>query len=190
MSVPLHLHAQFEDAVHQAFPLYPLPRLDDWLPHTWLERSARPLFVNKTWPEIVGVRMVSGELDGGLLSWMASVPGHVVAYFVPSHLIQASLLLSYGAGRNHVDGLVEAFILPFPGMDDVAAQEIDAELGLDAGVADYADRRLRLHARLTTAQRTVVGRLLDLHLMHVGASYGSRGRALLAQNRDAWLAAS
>jgi hypothetical protein len=187
MSIPFSLHAEFEEAVYQAFPLRPLPRLDGWIPQTWLERNAKSLFAEKTWPEVIGLRMIRNELDAGLINWLGCIPAHIVDYYVPCHLMLGSLLLSYEAGRNYVDNLLEAFLLPPPGIDEGTAQNIDMELSLEAGIMDYAERRVGLYERLTPDQRAVIGRYLDLHLMHVGDWYDEPGRALLKQNRDYWL---
>lgn len=189
MTTPLQGHYAFEEAVHEAFPLHPVPRLEDWEPQSWLERNAKALFAGRTWPEIIGLRMRRNELDDSLVSWMKFMPGQVLAYYLPAHLISGSLLLWYEADPNYVGDLVEGFLLPPPGLDPEACEEIDVELGLCAGVAAYAEWRLRLHARLTPAQRAAIGRFLDLHLAwgRRTSAYSERGLELLARNRDYWL---
>lgn len=187
MSTPFQQHTEFEEAVYAAFPLHPVPNLDAWEPHTWLERNAKALFAAKTWPEIIGLRMMRNELDDSFISWIGIMPIEVVAYYLPSHLIFGSVLLWYGAAENYVGNLVEAFILPALGLD--ADRDIDMELGLSAGVVEYGAWRVKFYKQLTPAQRTVVGQFLDLHLSWAQRTshYTERGLQLLTQNRDYWL---
>lgn len=192
MSVPFSLHAEFEEAVYAAFPRNPVPKLENWTPQSWLERNAKSLFANKPWPEIIGLRMMRNELDDSFISWIKFMPGEVVAYYLPCHLILGSVLLWYGTGQNYVDNLMEAFILLPPGLDPDTAEDIDMELGLSAGVVAYEPWRVGFYERLTTAQRAVVGQFLDLYRRRAQqtSQYSERGLQLLAQNRDYWLNAS
>jgi hypothetical protein len=191
MTTPLQHHYEFEEAVYEAFPRHPVPSLDDWEPQTWFERRAKPLFTGRTWPEIIGLRMGRDELGDSLVSWTGFIPSQILAYYLPSHLIFGSLMLWYGADENYVGDLVEGFMLPPPGLgaSPDAGEDIDTELGLCAGVTEYAEWRLRLHRHLTTAQQAVVGQFLDLHLNRARQTsrYSERGFKLLAQNRDYWL---
>jgi hypothetical protein len=194
MSTPFQQHVAFEEAVYAAFPRHPVPSLDGWVPQTWLERNAKTLFTNKTWPEIIGLRMMRNELDDSFISWIGIMPSEVVAYYLPSHLMFGSMLLWYGVAQNYVGNLVEGFVLPPPDQDAhaSASEEIDMELGLAAGVAEYAEWRRRLYQQLTIAQRAVVGRFLDLHLdwAQRTTQYSERGLQFLTANRDYWLAPS
>jgi hypothetical protein len=156
MSIPFQRHVAFGEAVYEAFPRHPVPSLEGWVPQTWFERNAKPLFSGKTWPEIIGLRMGRNELGDSLVSWMGFIPSEVLAHYLPSHLIFGSIVLWYEAGQNYVGDLVEGFMLPPPGLgaSPDASEDIDIELGLCAGVAEYAKWRIRLHERLTTDQHS------------------------------------
>jgi len=188
MSTPFGQHVAFEEAVYAAFPLHPVPGLDAWEPHTWLERNAQTLFADKTWPEIIGLRMMRNELDDSFISWIGIMPSEVVAYYLPAHLMFGSVLLWYEAAQNYVGNLVEAFVLLPASANAGASDEIDMELGLSAGVAEYAEWRNRLYQRLTAAQRTAVGQFLELHLQWARRTshYSERGLQLLAENCERW----
>jgi len=187
MTVNRYDHCLLEQALYDAFPQEPLPALA-WPARSQLEFAAQAFLKNKRWPEAVGLRLTWGELDPSLSGWIEALPSEVVRYFLPSHLMLASLMLAAGDASNYAGEVMEAFLLPPP--DPAGYAEFDEALFVTATLDMYAGSRMDLYRLLTPAQRACVARYLDLYAAHRAAEFTERGRELYAANRDVWLNSS
>lgn len=183
MTVPTNLHCAFETVIYRAFPVHPMPQ-EEWAVNTSLGFEARKFLIGKMWPEVIGYRLIYGELDLSLSIWMNVLPASIFDYYLPSHLVLASLLLR-NKEVNYPTYVMEALILP-PSMDISVQEEINEELSLDAPVTDYAEARLQLYKRMTAEQRAGIAEYLSLYLEYYKATFTERGAELFLQIRDIW----
>ena len=61
---------------------------------TSFEFSVHEYLAGKRWPEAVGLGLVRGERDPCLSGWVHILPVQVMRYYLPSHLMLASLRLA------------------------------------------------------------------------------------------------
>lgn len=178
-------HGQFEESVYAAFPVLPIPEHQQgWGQTTCFQREAWQRLRGRPWPEVIGWRLHEGEVDLTLSIWFKSLPLEVSCYYLPSHLMLASIILR-GGESNYVYGVVEALILP-PSNEAAELDELDDELGNEATVAWFASSRLAMYQALTEAQRRCVAEFLDLYLDRNRTSLTRRGTDLFLQNIVFW----
>lgn len=190
MKVSMKLHVQLEQALYGAFPRLPLPSVETMEPTSCLVRDAKELLSGKTWPEAVGYRLLSGDMDISPSIWMRLMPAKVFDYYVASHLMLASILLGSGGLTNYLSDLMEAFLLPPEGGSDAVAR-VDEVLMPDTSVSEYGAVRLAFYQRLTPQQRTCIGRFLDLYLGYQRETeFAEEGVQMFERNRDYWLHSS
>jgi hypothetical protein len=188
MSVGTRQHCLLEAALYAAFPQEPLPSLE-WATHTSFETEAQLLFKGKRWPEAVGLRLTYGELDPSLNTWALTLPAEVMRYFLPCHLMMASLRLKLDDRSDYCSNVMEALLLPSgnPGADAVLDAAMSGCFALDA----YPDRGIALYQMLSAPQRACVAAYLDLYAAYHGAfEFDAPVRALYEANRDTWLNSS
>lgn len=183
MYVPIHLHCVFEEVVYQVFPMFPIPKAE-WENKWAFSFDAKRLLAGKTWPEVVGYRLNYGELDLSLSLWMKSLPLNVFHYYLPSHLIVASMMLR-NIETNYPIYMMEALILP-PSLETTILEELNDELSLEALITDYAEIRIQLYKMMSKKQRACVAQYLSLYLEYKKSSLTNRGMKLYLQNRDFW----
>ena len=181
-------HHVFEEALRAAFPVTPLPALD-WHPASAFEHALQEQLRGKPWPEAVGFSLPHGERDVSLSTWAAMLPLEVLRYYLPAHLLTASLLLPGGSHPNYLGQVMEALILP-PGADPAQLAAIDEALYLEAWLQEYAASRRSLYHALSAAQRVAVAAWLDMYLYYRAEEFDPDGRLLFEQNRDYWLHSS
>lgn len=190
MKVLMQLHVQLEQALYGAFPRHPLPSVEAMESTSSLVRDAKELLSGKTWPEAVGYRLLSGDMDISPSIWMRLMPAEIFDYYVPSHLMPASILLGSSSLVNYQSDLIEAFLLPPEGGSDAIAQ-LDEVLLPDTSVSEYGVVRLAFYHRLTPQQRACVGRFLDLYLSYWREiEFTEAGVQMFERNRDYWLHSS
>lgn len=174
---------QFEENVYHAFPVLPITA-GEWTTRTRVEALVKQLAAGRTWPEIIGWRMYSGELDFSLSIWMDFLPMSTVCYYLPAHLVFASILLP--ANRSYfVDAVMDALILP-PGSQAGVLDELDEELGIESLVSLYAGQRLAVYQALNAGQRRCIADYLALYLAQHPTRFGPRGIELYQQNMAYW----
>lgn len=190
MKVTKQLHVQLEQALYGAFPRLPLPSVEAMESTSSLVRDAKELLSGKTWPEAVGYRLLSGDMDISPSIWMRLMPVGVFDYYAASHLMLASILLGSGGVVNYQSDLMEAFLLPPEGGSDAVTQ-LDEVLMPDASVSEYGAVRLAFYHRLTPQQRACIGRFLDLYLGYRREmEFTEAGVQMFERNRDYWLHSS
>jgi len=178
-------HARFEEAIFQAFPIGNSPKLA-WEEKTTFACQAKKLLTDRRWPEVIGYRLVDGELDPSLSVWMAFIPMDVFQYYLPSHLIFASILLKAGPeSLMYPMQVMQAMILA-PSDDEAQIREIDDELYMEALVADNKENRAALYSRMTKEQRACVAQYLGLYLDHKRPDFSERGVDFFMQNIGYW----
>lgn len=178
------MHQAFEGALLAAFPCEPVCR------PAWPQRYAFDLDIatyldGKRWPDVVGFQLVKGERDLSLSSWLAILPVDAMCYYLPSHLLFASLLLPGGAHPNYVGQVMEALVLP-PDASPAQLDVIDREMCLEAPLRQYGEARVGVYRALLPAQRRAVALWLDLYEHYCGAEFTAAGHDLFRRNRDAW----
>lgn len=157
--------ARFEEAVYQAFPLNPIPKikLDR---KTSFANQARKLLTGRRWSEVIGYRLDDGELDPSLSIWMRFIPLNIFHYYLPSHLIFAAILLKNGPDSlMYPMCVMEALILP-PSADESILQEIDDNGFFESSMLDNAECRMTMYRRMSKEQRVCVATYLSLYLNH------------------------
>lgn len=180
------LHAHFEEIVYQSFPIDPAPKIQ------WekLDRcaafaeQARPLLAGRKWPEVIGYRLNDGELDLSLSIWMKILPLNIFHYYLPSHLIFASILLKAGPDSLMYPMFVmEAFILP-PSTDLAVLEKMEMDTNFESSLAKNAEVRTALYERMSKEQRVCVAKYLSLYLTHRGVE--PEDELIYMRSRDIW----
>lgn len=184
MRVRTDQHCLLEEAMYAAFPQEPLPSLE-WASHTVFEYEVQRFFKGKRWPEAVGLRLNYGELDASLNTWARFLPPEVMRYFLPSHLMMASLRLKFGDRSDYCSNVMEALLLPTA--DPAADAALDAAMSGCFALDAYPDRGIALYRMLSAPQRACVAAYLDLYAAYHGAAeMNAPVRALYDANRDIW----
>lgn len=116
---------------------------------------------------------------------MDALPLDFFIYYLPSHLILASLTLPNIADYNYPIYVMEALILP-PSFDIDVLEELNDELSLNAQVTDYAEKRVTLYNKMSTEQRACVAGYLSLYLAYRKSEFTERGLELYLQNIEIW----
>jgi len=176
-------HEELEAAVYQAFPTIPVPTFV-WPQRNAIDFDAQKLLDGLAWPNAVGWRLYGGERDLSLSIWMSSLGSAIMKYYLPSHLIFASILMKLQE-TNHEYMVMEALILPPNGGIEVL-DEINRELSLDAQVTYYGKVRVELYKVLSEDQRRCVAKFLSLYLGYNRTRFTERGIQLFQQNSDFW----
>jgi hypothetical protein len=190
MKLAMQLHVQLEQALYEAFPRLPLPPIETMAPTSFLMRDAKELLSGKAWPEAIGYRLLSGDMDINPSIWMKVMPAEVFDYYVASHLMLGSILLGSGGLVNYQSDVMEAFLLPPEGSSDAVAR-LDEVLMPDTSVSEYGPVRLAFYHRLTPRQRACIGRFLDLYLSYRREmEFTEEGVQMFERNRDYWLNSS
>ena len=175
--------ARFEEVVYQAFPVNPVPNIKLDRKTSFAEQE-RKLLTGRKWPEVVGYRLVDGELDPSLSIWMRFIPLNIFHYYLPSHLIFSAILL-----KNGVDSLMypmyvmEALILP-PSTDENILREMDDDGLFESSLLENAECRTALYRRLSREQRICVAAYLSLYLNH--RSIEPEVMSIYMRNHDVW----
>ena len=178
-------HCLLEAALYAAFAQEPLPSLASDS-HSSSEFEAQRFFAGKRWPEAVGLRLSYGEIDLSLFVWARSLPAEVMRYFLPSHLMMASLRLKFGDRSDYCSNVMEAFLLP--SADPAADAVLDAAMSGCFALDVYPDRGIALYQMLSAPQRACVAGYLDLYAAYHGpAEMNAAVRSLYDANRDVWL---
>lgn len=172
----------FEELVHACFPAFPVPQLA-WGESRSFNNAVCATLGGKSWHEVVGWRLHFGETDLDLSIWMKLLPLETMCYYLPSHLMLASILLRSGA--RYMTCVMEAFLLP-PSASQAAIDEIDEELEPEGLLGSYAPYRLALYHALTPSQRECIARFLDLYFCRYQTLMTRRGTELFLQNSDYW----
>ena len=176
-------HEAFEDAVYQAFPILPVPSFI-WPQRYSFHSDVKKLLDGMAWPNIIGWRLLGGQRDDSLSGWMRFLSPEIMQYYLPSHLIFSSILMSAGA-TNYEQQIAEALVLP-PSSDIAVLDEINRELLSDAPVTEYGKDRVELYKLLNEEQRRCVAKFLLLYLGYHGSDFTERGIQLFQQNCDFW----
>lgn len=181
-------HARFEETVYQAFPMHPIPEIElEWDRKTTFADQARKLLTGRTWPEVIGNRLNDGELDPSLSIWMRGMPPDLFLYYLPSHLVFASILLSAGSRSYHATKVMEALILP-PSTDKAVLEKMDEELFFfESSLAENAEVRVALYKRMTKGQRICIATYLLLYWEQMKSEHTEPGlEELYMQNCAIW----
>jgi hypothetical protein len=184
LSISRRQHCVLEASIYNAFPLYPIPTID-LQEKTAFGYEVTKLLSGKTWPEVIGERLNYGELDPSLTIWMDALPIEVFRYYLPSHLILASLNLRSVVDSNYCNYVMEALIMP-PISDVGLLEELNDELSLEAYVTEYAEKRVTLPNNMSTEQRVCVAGYLSLYLAYRKSEFTERGLELYLQNIEIW----
>jgi hypothetical protein len=176
-------HMVLEGALRDAFPAKLIGPMVG-TSNTRLERAVHALFSGRQWPDGVGYRMLFGELDPSLSTWIEFLPADTMAAVLPSHLLLASLLLPQQAQENYLDDVCEALMLPPADAAEMAA--LDAAICTSAPSAQYGAGRRRLYQALSVEQRTVVALFLDLYWAYCASQFASDAEAPFLRNLDSW----
>ena len=184
MSANTHQHCLLEAALYAAFPREPLPSME-WEKRDSFGYEIQHSFKGKRWPEAIGLRLTYGELDPSLNTWAYCLPAEVMRYFLPSHLMMASLRLKFGDRSDYCSNVMEALLLP---TDDPVADAVrDAAMSGCFALDAYPDRGMALYRMLSAPQRACVAAYLDLYAAYHGAAeMNAQVRALYDANRDVW----
>jgi hypothetical protein len=155
--------ARFEESVYKAFPIYPVPEIK-WDRKTFFADQARKLLTGRTWPEVVGYRLIDGELDPSLSIWMKYMPLNIFHYYLPSHLIFSTALLEAGPDSlMYPMDVMEALILP-PSTDESILQKMDDDGFFESSLAENAGFRTALYEKMSKEQRVCIATYLSLYL--------------------------
>lgn len=184
MSVPTKLHCDFEELVYKEFPLRSAPEFPI-KPSYQLHYALQEILTGRSWAEIVGFRLIYGDLDRTLINWIEFVPMSIVYYCLPAHLIFASIELRSPMTEYH-EKVAEAFILPI-GASEKELKEIDRELNVVQSVILHGKARMDLFNIMTPGQRQCVAKFLELFFEYEKQHFSERGIELFWRNRDVWL---
>ena len=177
--------ARFEESVYQVFPLDPVPKikLDR---KTSFADQARKLLSEKTWPEVIGYRLVDGELDPSLSIWMKAMPLNIFHYYFPSHLIFSAILLKNGPDSlMYPMDVMEALILP-PSADEGVLRKMDDDGFFESSLLENAEFRTALYRRMSKNQRVCVATYLSLYLNRRRAEIEPKVMPIYMQNIEIW----
>lgn len=178
----------FEAVLYAAFPVEPVPA-PELTCHTSFAHTVRERLWGKPWPYVVGQRLRFGELDLPLTHWSQALPTAVADYYLPSHLMLASLFLSSNLLPNYIERVMEALILP-PSSETSELEEVDSELCLSRSLVDYSDIHSALYERLSPEQRQCIAAFLDLYLAFRSADFTPKGLNYFKRNSEFWRTSS
>lgn len=176
-------HARFEEMIYRAFSMHPIPKMD-WDERTTFAGQARQLLTGRTWPEVIGYRLVDGELDPSLSIWMRALPLNVFHYYLPSHLVFASILLKAGPDTlMYPKYVMEAFILP-PSADKTVLEQMEEDCWFESSLSENAEVRTALYDRMSKEQRKCVATYLSMYLALRGVE--PEDESVYLRSRDIW----
>ncbi len=179
-------YCKFEESLHAAFPAMPIPT-PVWH-HTPTNaqsgKSGEAMLAGRTWPEMIGWRLSQGEIDLSLSIWLDILPFELFKYYLPAHLLFASILLKRGEG-NYEHEVMECLILP-PDPNHATFSEIEDVLSLEAPLEHYDSHRLALFHALTSSQKQCVADFLAIYWERHRVGYPERGDFLFKQNMAKW----
>jgi hypothetical protein len=184
ISKSLRTISLFEEAVYRVFSTKPIPATpknmgSDFQSQAWVLLNDRP------WSEVVGLRLYEGGLDLHFIAWVKYLPLDVVKYYLPSHLIMASILIYYNVESNHPIDLVEALILP-PSKDAKLLADMDSELSLASRLEYEGESRLDLYKAMNPEERTCIAYFLDIYAEFKWEEFTERGLELFKKNTEYW----
>lgn len=188
MVSPVNRQLDFEAALYAAFPVEPVPA-PELSCLTCFARTFNERLWGKPWPHVIGQRLRFGELDLPLTDWFQALPTSVADYYLPSHLMLASLFLPSNSLSNYIERVTEALILP-PSNDANELDEVDSELCLSRSLVDYSEVHSALYERLTPEQRQCVAAFLDLYLASRPADFTPKGLHYFKRNTEFWRTSS
>lgn len=180
----IHKIVEFEKAVYDAFPFEPIPgSIKDSF--TQFHQEYQKLISGKKWNEVIGRCLNYGGLYVHHSTWLELLPIDVCKYYLPSHLILASLLFSYEAEISYHWNVMESLILP-PCLDEEVLGDIERELSLQIWLWDSADSRIALYKSMTFEQRSCVAKFLELYMEFGFVDVTERGIELYKKNIEYW----
>ncbi|MFZ6769365.1 hypothetical protein ACO0LM_20130 [Undibacterium sp. Di26W] len=183
-SKPLRITSYFEEAVYRVFPMAPIPAVPE-NNKTDFNREARSLLNGRPWSEVIGRRLNFGSMDIHFTTWMSSLPLDVVKYYLPSHLILASIMLSYGAVSNYPFDLMEALILP-PSKDMDLLADIEFELSLESLLTQDSESPIEFYKSMNPDQRSCIAYFLSLYGEYKKSEFTDRGFEFYTKNIEYW----
>ncbi len=182
MAASYHAHALFESAVYRAFSTHPIPKME-WEKRTTFGYQAKELLTGRTWPEVIGCRLNDGELDPSLSIWMRTLLLDVFHYYLPSHLIFASISLALGSVAYYPLHVMEAFILPLS-TDKTELEKMDEDTSFESSLAENAEVRIALYKRMSKEQRVCVATYLSMYLTYNDVE--PEVESIYMRSRDIW----
>lgn len=178
----------FEKTVYDAFPLEPIPELiEDF--STQFNQGCQKLLSGKNWSEVIGRRLNSDVLYVHHSTWLEFLPINIYKYYLPSHLILASLLLSYEVKTPYHWSVMETFILP-PCLDEDVLADIESELSIQSSLSDSADLRIAAYKEMTLSQRSCIAEFLTIYMEFGYADFANRGLEFYKKNIEYWRSSS
>lgn len=180
----LRITSYFEEAVYRVFPMHPIPvvpenMVSDFNSQAWVLLNGKP------WSEVIGRRLYSGGLSLHFIAWVRHLPLDVVKYYLPSHLIMASILIYYNVESNHPIDLVEALILP-PSKDAKLLADMDFELSLASRLEYEWESRLDLYKIMNPEERACIAYFLDVYGEYKESEFTERGLEFFKKNTEYW----
>ncbi|BBB60565.1 hypothetical protein UNDKW_2292 [Undibacterium sp. KW1] len=180
----LRITSYFEEAVYEIFPMQPIPVIpenteSDFKAQAWV------LLNGRTWSEVIGLRLYDGGLNLHFIAWLRDLPLDVVRYYLPSHLIVASILIYYNVESNHPIDLVEALILP-PSKDEKLLADMDSELSLVSRLEYEWESRLDLYKIMNPKERACIAYFLDIYGEYKESEFTPPGFELFKKNTEYW----
>ncbi len=187
MASPKFMQIKLAAALLNAFPSTPKPAFARE-PRTQLESDALSLLLEKTWIEAVNFTLTDDGLDCSLSAWTRTLPPPVVAYFLPSHLMLASICLVWNAKVDYPDEVMEALLLPTVDIDN--NDELERELCVSAAVVSHPNRGIGIYRELTASQRICVADFLELYYRRNEWVSTSSANAFYLENIEHWRTSS
>jgi hypothetical protein len=176
------------EALYSAFPVDPVP-MPELTPDSSFVWTVKERLWGRKWPYVIGQRLIYGELDPALSIWLQALPPAMADYYLPSHLMLASLLLPSYAEPSYIGWVVQALILP-PSSDINELEEIDNDLYLSTMLVDYGGVSRALYERMTPEQRNCIALFLDLYLACRSADFTPKGLNYFERNTEFWRTSS
>jgi len=174
----------FEQAVYDAFPLEPIPEsIEDFT--TQFSQGCQRLLSGKNWSEVIGRRLNSDVLYVHHSTWLEFLPIKIYKYYLPSHLILASLLFSYEVKTPYHWSVMETLILP-PCLDEDVLEDIASELSIQSSLSDSADLRIVAYKEMTFSQRICIAEFLTIYMEFGYADFADRGLEFYKKNIEYW----
>ena len=184
LTIPVRKNVYFEETVYRVFPMQPIPIFPENT-KTQFNSETKRLLSGRTWSEAIGRRLYFGAMDVHFLTWMRFLPLDIVKYYLPSHLVLASIVVSYDAAFNYAFSVMEAFILP-PSSDPEVLVDIDDELSLDSSLIDEGRERIELYKTLSHEQRACIADFLALYGEYNRSEFTERGFEFYLKNIEYW----
>ncbi|MFZ6769364.1 hypothetical protein ACO0LM_20125 [Undibacterium sp. Di26W] len=181
---PVDKNVYFEECVYKVFPMRPIPIFTENA-NTEFNYEAKRLLSGRTWSEVIGNRLNFGGLNVYLMTWLRYLPLDMVKYYLPSHLILASMVTSYNADSNYAFSVMDVLILP-SSEDPKVLAEMDFELCLDSSLISEGTERLELYKTMNPEQRACIADFLSLYGEYNRSEFTDRGFEFYTKNIEYW----